>query len=1578
MKYHATVSNIIASLLLLAAVAVPAVAVMGSAATPRISERIVAGILDRIEGQGDTTVSIGSIDGSLFSAFVLDGVSVMDGTGKTIFHVERLTIDEPVYRLILPSLMPEVLDVSLQGLRVDADEADVERVLAAFNWPGDQTSGDGTTHYRVSVTDGELSLALRDFWIHAGEMEAFAMVDSEGHLVQAKLSTGSAGVGTTGMNVSADRLTGNLGETADGAIGIRLSIDGALVGMDAEDSSIQAHHIEASLVSSAMDDLMAGTGTATFAIRKALFDGQVQDDHVLATVDSVAGSIDLYALHPEAMECTLSGIDARYGLWEASLPSAEATIAYPGGEFETGTFRFRNPVSILHDGDSAAILDGLSLEAGRADSGGSLRIAWDTADFSSPASLAKTFGISIPFVHHVEINDSHVLVLSQRDAGTMNGEASFSTRISTDIPYVKTIEATVAGDLVLDGEMHPRSGSATVEQLRLSGVPGIMQAQIASADEDQDGESYGLRVSHDDGIQATVNYSTATRQIKASLRFNDTSPWVFRSIIGDFFPTINAFLSPETLVEGNANFTVSDDLQNGRGTAEIGIADLTIEGQRFNLATTFTGSMDPMDITVDLATATTEGLRLSYIGSIHRQQRFPEGMLHLNRADSGDLLVSVDFTRSGVQSYGFRVISPLLPETTLDGDVSWAGLRTVSADTILSVPGARYGIGAVFDFESGIIELASDAVAARIDPISNPGHVALTVSASSLVLPETHSSALHGSARVTGDIAADISLADGLYIIDSKNIFVEGLSWGDLDPWSLSFAFEADPRQINISQLNYVDGYGEIEGNARLFNDSLLSLFTGTFSSVTAQCLLAGTMGERVELSVFPDAQEPGIGQGSLVISRFPLGRFIPSLGDMTVDCSLVGATDLAGRTEAHAAVGLSANRDGGPLSAHVDLHVDDAGVVLDQGRLSYGKLVIDGFEGELPFDGPATVTAGVRYGSDIDWRDASTRSLVTLSARLPAAGNLYDWLGNLPTRQNSLPPVDVAIADTVLFGSIPCRDGVHRIAFHDQTITVEPLTGGTLAGTYRLDTGEMDFRATEGFPVLMHAAGRIGENDISLRIDDISLHLPLLNALFSVPIITIDDGLIKGSLRIEGDLGNPDYYGTLYADTIDATLFFIPEQQFSVKNPVVTISEHLVTLAITPVSATHATGRMTQGSMRVEATLEKWSVPHYRFDIIDPLEDLLVWFPVPSMDLSAEALVSGSFAFEGSLSDATLYADVVVDEVRLGFGLPDLPSWYALMEDASADIAVTTGKNVSFVFPNDDSPIVRATFADNQRLHLRYRKDTKEIGLSGELAFRSGEIYYVQKNFYITEGSLKFPSASGGVQGTFNPTLDLRARLREFDQDGNRIDIFLVLQDARLNNISNINPRFESVPARSTNEILELLGQNIISAGAVGDSGIGSVVAVASAATDMMSRLGLLQTTTVSLGFSRIIRDSLGLDVFTIRSNLLQNILFETLPGLGADTSVSPIARYLDDTTLYLGKYLADDLYLQGMLHFRRDPFGRDASFLADDLSIETELSVEWANQLATFSLFTQPDELSVFNIFDTMGFSITKRFEF
>ncbi|MBG0767978.1 MAG: translocation/assembly module TamB domain-containing protein [Spirochaetaceae bacterium] len=296
----------------------------------------------------------------------------------------------------------------------------------------------------------------------------------------------------------------------------------------------------------------------------------------------------------------------------------------------------------------------------------------------------------------------------------------------------------------------------------------------------------------------------------------------------------------------------------------------------------------------------------------------------------------------------------------------------------------------------------------------------------------------------------------------------------------------------------------------------------------------------------------------------------------------------------------------------------------------------------------------------------------------------------------------------------------------------------------------------------------------------------------------------------------------------------------------------------------------------------------------------------------------------------------------------------------------------MSFFYPNTQSPFIQATITENQKIMLTYDHIANDFAINGNLSFRSGEFYYFQKNFFITEGSLSLRTDALSGQNTIQPTINLRAKLTDFDAQGNRVDIFLILQDSSL---TNLNPRFESTPPKDVNEILEILGQSILPTGAYGQVNLYSVASLAAAATDVAERLGYLQTSQTSL-LTDSIRISLGLDMFSIRSNILQNILIDALPGASL-ANLSPLARYLNNTTIFMGKYVGEQFFLQALVHLTAiDGTEATRTFIYPDLSLDLELSLDWQNPIGTFSFFTQPNELSFVNILDTIGFSVTRRF--
>ena len=305
----------------------------------------------------------------------------------------------------------------------------------------------------------------------------------------------------------------------------------------------------------------------------------------------------------------------------------------------------------------------------------------------------------------------------------------------------------------------------------------------------------------------------------------------------------------------------------------------------------------------------------------------------------------------------------------------------------------------------------------------------------------------------------------------------------------------------------------------------------------------------------------------------------------------------------------------------------------------------------------------------------------------------------------------------------------------------------------------------------------------------------------------------------------------------------------------------------------------------------------------------------------------------------------------------------------------VTLGENMKFLLPLSADPILVAYMKDKTHFTFKYDNQVGSISFDGSLDFRSGEIYYFEKNFYITEGSLSFNNVNSR---RIAPVIDLTARLREFDSSGNKVDIYLILKNSTL---TDLNPYFESSPHKDLNEIMSILGDAILPTNTYGEFNLSSVASLVTSGVDVMSRIGLINSTSSSTDLISTIRNSLNLDMFSLRTNLFENLVLDTIFTTTGQT-ISPVARYLDNTSIYLGKYINEDLFLQGMVHLsafeQNSDKKRYTTILADDLQLDIEVSLEWSNPLGTFTFFTKPSNLSLFNIFDSFGFSYSKRILF
>jgi hypothetical protein len=280
-------------------------------------------------------------------------------------------------------------------------------------------------------------------------------------------------------------------------------------------------------------------------------------------------------------------------------------------------------------------------------------------------------------------------------------------------------------------------------------------------------------------------------------------------------------------------------------------------------------------------------------------------------------------------------------------------------------------------------------------------------------------------------------------------------------------------------------------------------------------------------------------------------------------------------------------------------------------------------------------------------------------------------------------------------------------------------------------------------------------------------------------------------------------------------------------------------------------------------------------------------------------------------------------------------------------------------IWPNDTFPVLQATAAAGSILEVGYDQANGSLRLKGDISLQSGQIYYFQRSFYIRSGLLSFDETETQI----DPHLTVRADMRDF-VEGKKVTISMLVNDSPL---SSFTPRFESSPAMSQVEILSLLGQNIV--------GVNSSTSGDRTALDMIISSGIgdaLSQVFWVRRFEQWARDVMGLDVFSFRTNFLQNVAMQMMRP---DSQMDGIfGNFFDNTTIYGGLYITPDIFFHVMwsLNYRK-AMGKSGGlpfFNFQDYNTDFETGLDIESPVATFGLY--------FSLDDGFSFSISKSFDF
>lgn len=493
------------------------------------------------------------------------------------------------------------------------------------------------------------------------------------------------------------------------------------------------------------------------------------------------------------------------------------------------------------------------------------------------------------------------------------------------------------------------------------------------------------------------------------------------------------------------------------------------------------------------------------------------------------------------------------------------------------------------------------------------------------------------------------------------------------------------------------------------------------------------------------------------------------------------------------------------------------------------------------------------------------------------------------------------------------------------------------------LDDGSFLARAVPPFPLAATVVGKVADRQISMDLSDIRIEMTALWPLIPVPDVRFLSGIATGALSVRGIASDPEIYGSL---RFQDALLEVPNYLNAPVGPVTAPLEangRVVTL----VQPTVNIGQTAKAGVSLSFEMSQW-VPRSFSLRARSLESTQVPLKTRFLGMNisgtadADILLSasdGKFELSGALTVPR--AEIIIDPSVMQAGAQGNGGVPAV--DTRIDLDVRIGKGVMVYFPSKEFPVIIGQADPASKLTVSYDDRQQSYALKGNAVLRGGNLFYIQRNFFLKTGRMTFNEN----QYSFDPRVTLEAELRT-RRGQETVKITLKAENASL---FNFQPTLESTPSLSQTEIAALLGSELVASEEGSDVDIRRTLL---ASTDILPQLNFINV------FERNTRRLLGLDLFYLRTELVQRWLLD-VARLDPETQGGvTLADYLDNTSLYVGKYLRDDVFIRGSLRLQQDQPLVNRSSLRLDSEIGFELTTPFF--LFDWSLsFLHPEDLFI-----------------
>ncbi|MCR4823315.1 MAG: translocation/assembly module TamB [Treponema sp.] len=487
---------------------------------------------------------------------------------------------------------------------------------------------------------------------------------------------------------------------------------------------------------------------------------------------------------------------------------------------------------------------------------------------------------------------------------------------------------------------------------------------------------------------------------------------------------------------------------------------------------------------------------------------------------------------------------------------------------------------------------------------------------------------------------------------------------------------------------------------------------------------------------------------------------------------------------------------------------------------------------------------------------------------------------------------------------------------------------------------GKFAAKAGKGSPIQFNLDGSIINNNMNLNLTGIMADMRFICSEIEIPFVTFNSGLLTGAVRVTGPTTDPEFTGAFSVSHPNFLIPFISTNYLHADKVIMTIGQGEAVVPPTLVSLGKGLA-----SVQYRMDFNRW-IPNSLELIINIDENRKVPLDLTFPLIHAKGLASGNLNLSFTLPrDISISGNVVADNTDVeivasslqnNFSFENLLTTVPKQEQANINVTVDfdilVGQKVQLLF----NPFLRGVVAPGTPLSLYFDSYTGDMEFKSDITLRGGEVAWLNRNFYMKEGRIIFNEN----QDSIDPRVTIRAETRERDENGNLVTIIM---SASNQPVSAFNPVFSANPAKSEREIMQLLGQ-VISADSTGVSDI------------LGSGGDFFIQSTVIRRIENTLRELLNFDIFSIRTNVLQNSIKLSMDEDKKNKQMS-VGNFIDNSTVYMGKYFGSSIYVDSMLHWSYDENKINNGTSVNGIVFQPELGFEMNSPYVNIRLGVAPD---------------------